>query len=324
MSFVKLDCGMLDSTLWVDREARELFITALLMAKPIELREPMKQIDVRSLELTGFEVPPGWYGFVEAAGTGIVRRAGMDSEAGLNALERLGSPDNESRTPDHEGRRLVRVDGGFISLNYDLYRTKDHNNAERCRRYRQKKLDGKQPVNNTVSHDTTCVSRRVDTHVNMQAEAEAEAEADTHTSYVCGKVASAPEHTEKEEVGNPKISKPFPPSIEEIVAHFESKGCIRFEAEKFKNFYESKNWMVGKNKMTQWRSSAANWINGWKEDQNPLKVTKFAQTRIDRGIGTSNEGLSVKYKGLKSTPEQIVYEQKPKTAVINGLTVQLL
>ncbi len=56
MSFIKLDCGLLDSTLWVDREARELFITALLMAKPKDLAEPMAQLAVRSITETGFVV----------------------------------------------------------------------------------------------------------------------------------------------------------------------------------------------------------------------------------------------------------------------------
>ena len=49
MPFVKLDCGMLDSTLWFEREAREVFITALLMAEPIELTSDTPQIAVRAL-----------------------------------------------------------------------------------------------------------------------------------------------------------------------------------------------------------------------------------------------------------------------------------
>jgi hypothetical protein len=139
MSFVKLDCGILDSTLWIDREARELFITALLMAVPVEFKDVRRQLEVRTLEETGFEVPPGEYGFVAAAGQGIVRRAGMDLEIGLSALERLGAPEPDSRTPDFEGRRLVRVAGGYVVLNFRLYRDKDHTAAERMRRYREKR-----------------------------------------------------------------------------------------------------------------------------------------------------------------------------------------
>lgn len=138
MSFVKLDCGMLDSTIWLDREAREIFITSLLMARPYEVRHALRQIEVRTLNETGFEVPPGWYGFVSAAGIGIVSRAGMEVEAGLAALERLGAPEMESRSPEYEGRRVVRVSGGYVVLNFMKYREKDHTGAERSKRWRQK------------------------------------------------------------------------------------------------------------------------------------------------------------------------------------------
>lgn len=140
MAFVKLDCGILDSTLWADRDAKDLFITALLMAVPHELIQPMEQIEVRTLEKTGFLVPAGWYGLVRAAGQGIVRRHGMELEPGLSALERLGAPELDSRTPDFAGRRMVRVDGGYIILNFAAYRAKDHTAKERSKRYREKKF----------------------------------------------------------------------------------------------------------------------------------------------------------------------------------------
>ena len=63
----------------------------------------------------------------------------MEVEAGLAALERLGRPELDSRTPDFEGRRMVRVAGGYLVLNYMLYRDKDHGAAERMRVYRAKK-----------------------------------------------------------------------------------------------------------------------------------------------------------------------------------------
>lgn len=145
MAFVKLDCGLLNSSIWVDRPARDIFITALLMAVPHEIDDPTPQLEVRSLNETGFMVPPGWYGFVPAAGSGLIRRAGLEMEEGLEALERVGSEDPESRTPDFDGRRLVRVDGGFIVLNFDKYRQKDHTAAERMVRYRARKSGGKVP-----------------------------------------------------------------------------------------------------------------------------------------------------------------------------------
>jgi hypothetical protein len=164
---------MIDSTLWIDREAREIFITALLMAQPMEIREPAKQIEVESLEYTGFEAPVGWYGFVAAASTGIINRCGISREAGMAALIRLGEPEAESRTPDHEGRRMIRIDGGFLILNYDKYRRKDHTAAERTRRYRAR----------TMSR-VTLSPLRVTGRSVTQAEAEAEAEAENTTPIV--------------------------------------------------------------------------------------------------------------------------------------------
>jgi hypothetical protein len=93
-------------------------------------------------------VQPGWYGLVPAAGIGIINRALLEKEEGMKALEILGAEDKESRSKDFGGRRLVRVDGGYIVLNFIKYREKDHTNAERQRRFREKKeAQVKQPVN---------------------------------------------------------------------------------------------------------------------------------------------------------------------------------
>src|SRR2546425_12984085 len=59
--FIKLDSGILASTVWVDLPARNVFLTALLMAEPYELAEPTAQLQVDALESTGWTVPAGWY-----------------------------------------------------------------------------------------------------------------------------------------------------------------------------------------------------------------------------------------------------------------------
>jgi hypothetical protein len=139
MAFVKLDTGILDSTLWIERDLREVFITALLMAEPKEFDEPIRQIEVSRMEFTNFTAPPGWYGFVPAASFGIINRAGVERDAGIEALRRLGEPEIESRSKDFEGRRMIRMDGGYLILNYMKYRDKDHTAAERQRRLRERR-----------------------------------------------------------------------------------------------------------------------------------------------------------------------------------------
>lgn len=165
MPFVKLDCGMLDSTLWVDRVAREVFITALLMAEPFESSEAMPQIAVKSLDFTGWEAPAGCYGFVPASGVGIVRRSGVEAEAGADALERLGNPEPESRSPEFEGRRMVRINGGYLILNYAKYRERDYTSAARSQRYRERIKQKRHAVAST-SH---AVTDRSVTHADAEA-----------------------------------------------------------------------------------------------------------------------------------------------------------
>lgn len=165
MPFVKLDCGILDSTLWMDKDAREIFITALLMAVPRTYDEPVEEIETRDTKITGWSVPAGNYGFVPAASVGICYRAGLDQERGLDALSRLASPEPESRSPDFDGKRMIRIDGGFLVLNFKKYRDKDHTAAARARRYREKKRNAV----STTRHAVT------DSDVT-QAEAEAYAE----------------------------------------------------------------------------------------------------------------------------------------------------
>ena len=169
---MKLDCGILDSTLWLDRHARECFVTALLMAGPQQFDVPVPQIEVRTLNQSGFVAPPGWYGFVPAAGVAIIRRAGIsDMESGLDALERLGSPESESRSPEFDGRRMIRIDGGYLILNFMKYRDRDYTGAERSKRYRDRQKDLPSHRDVTPSHRDTPVTSRM-----QSAEAEVKRE----------------------------------------------------------------------------------------------------------------------------------------------------
>lgn len=170
MAFVKLDCGILHSTLWHQPAARSVFVTALLMAKPHKLAEDTPQLEVRSLTPTGWVIPAGWYGLIEASGIGIVHQAVVEAEAGLAALEQMSSPEPESRSQDFDGRRLARISGGYIVLNFDRYREKDHTSATRAAEYRDRKRNASRVASVTsrpVTRDVTAKERDV-----TQAEAD--------------------------------------------------------------------------------------------------------------------------------------------------------
>jgi len=148
------------------------------LAEPHEICTPMQQIEIRSLNFTDFVVPVGWYGLVKAAGIGIINTAIVDRKSGLLALEKLGAPDLSSRSQAFEGRRLVRVDGGFVVLNFFKYRDQDFTAAERAKRYRAR--NKKTPSRRdgvTLRRDATVRHASV-----TEAEAEAEANKDKNTN----------------------------------------------------------------------------------------------------------------------------------------------
>jgi hypothetical protein len=47
------------------------------------------------------------------------------------ALETLAAPDPESRTPDNEGRRIEKIQGGWLILNHELYLQKGREDERR-------------------------------------------------------------------------------------------------------------------------------------------------------------------------------------------------
>lgn len=79
--------------------------------------------------------------------------------------------------------------------------------------------------------------------------------------------------TKNKSDNNKEVTRRFtPPSDIETVAYFTDKGSNNVEAEKFWNFYDSKNWMVGKNKMKKWQSAASGWITRNKTDSKQADI----------------------------------------------------
>lgn len=76
------------------------------------------------------------------------------------------------------------------------------------------------------------------------------------------------------------------PSLFEIQNEIEIKNYRTVSAESFFNFYESKNWMVGKNKMKSWQMALAGWESRNKEKTNQ---------NLDNGKQIANSGSKKAY-----------------------------
>lgn len=63
---------------------------------------------------------------------------------------------------------------------------------------------------------------------------------------------------ETNNIGGNKNSRFLPPTVDEVKAYCEERGN-GVDAERFVNFYTSNGWMVGRNKMKDWKASVRTW-----------------------------------------------------------------
>lgn len=67
------------------------------------------------------------------------------------------------------------------------------------------------------------------------------------------------------DVSKEKASRFLPPTLDEVRSYCLEKG-YPVDAERFIDFYESKGWFVGKNKMKDWKAAVRNWNRMQRED----------------------------------------------------------
>lgn len=134
MSYTKLFHSILDSSIWQEsHQTRIVWVTMLAMADQ--------------------------HGEVQAAIPGLAKRAGVTIAEAEEAIATLSAPDSYSRTPDHEGRRIAKIDGGWEILNHAKYRfaasleDRKEKAALRAKRFRDK---------NKPKEEQTCATERDD------------------------------------------------------------------------------------------------------------------------------------------------------------------
>jgi hypothetical protein len=130
-----------------------------------------------------------------------------------------------------------------------------------------------------------------------EANATTDTEANTEAATVKNTKAlskAIQKHSQKQRNGIAHIDKPYnyrtieqvgekstrfiPPTLEDIKNYcLERKNYV--DADKFFDFYESKGWMVGKNKMKDWRASVRTWE----------KEKKGSQSRVGQSLPPVDE-----------------------------------
>ena len=55
------------------------------------------------------------------------------------------------------------------------------------------------------------------------------------------------------------------PTVDDIEAYCDEKGIYGFNAQKFIDYYESNGWMVGRNRMKDWKATIRTWVRNDNE-----------------------------------------------------------
>ena len=87
------------------------------------------------------------------------------------------------------------------------------------------------------------------------------------------------------------------PERQEVKKHFTEIFRMPWEADKFYDFYESKGWFVGKNKMKVWKSAASNWSKNARE-----KAQRDSQPKVVERPDRSRNNASSIAKSPNSAP----------------------
>ena len=71
-----------------------------------------------------------------------------------------------------------------------------------------------------------------------------------------------------------------PPSVDEVKAYCDERNN-KVDAERFVEFYSSKGWMVGKNKMKDWKACVRTWEKREKVGANGVKLSAEKDDELD-------------------------------------------
>jgi len=80
----------------------------------------------------------------------------------------------------------------------------------------------------------------------------------------------------------PKSTRFKKPGINEIQRYIDECNLTSVNADDFYNFYDSKNWMVGKNKMQNWKAAISGWHSRNMKTKPEVKNEKRTMSAVEQ------------------------------------------
>jgi hypothetical protein len=94
-----------------------------------------------------------------------------------------------------------------------------------------------------------------------------------------------------------------PPKEQEVKAYLKERGITTFQAAQFIDYYESKGWMIGKNKMKDWKAAVRTWerndVNKGRPENKPIStgaVKEIESWEKDTELDEETQSLLKKVK----------------------------
>ena len=202
MGFTKLDSGILDSSIWNE---------------PVSVR----------VVWVAFLAKSNMNGVVRVCYDNMLRVCNVTKKEFDHALSVLESPDVNSRSPEYDGRRIERMDGGWFILNYLKYRQytySDSPDAVRKRRSRGQGVTCPKVAESVLGHSASA------------------------SASVLNSLSSLEEKEYEKE-------KPF---LKDVTEYCKQRGN-KIDPELFWNHYQARGWKIHGDLIVDWRALILKW-----------------------------------------------------------------
>lgn len=246
--YCKLASGIILSTIWREDDHTRLLWVTMLAVK-------------------------GRDHIVRASVPGLAAVANIPLRSCRAGLVKLMAPDPDSRTKDHEGRRISEVPDGWLVLNGQKYRnflSKAERNEYQARLMAERRAEAK----------LAPVSKKLAPLAQTETETE----------------AFAP-HTHGAAVGSREI-----PDWPAVANNAETIGLPEWRAKMWFDEMESCGWIDAKSRpVRKWKSMLNTVKTWWEADGRPTgppKNSHAKHTTSSRNANTCNEGAASQYANV--------------------------
>jgi len=252
------------------------------------------------------------HGVVDRTHEAIARRTNVPEKIVRQAITVLESPDKNSRSPEHGGARIVRLDEhrdwGWVIVNHQKFRQiasedqRREKTRERVDRFRTKHKESKPTEPKDKEHN--------------------DLEQCNAPVTPCNAGNAMQRQKQRHSTENNQPTREGPPKIEDVKARAEFVGCSAEEAERFWNHFESSGWIDKHgNPIVNWVAKLATWTVGnrakpleTKQKTNGENGTKSDYWRNKSEYDLINEELKAIRERASHTAMGITIETKDRAS----------